>query len=188
MERKIEDKNILDDFTEQFCDVVGRRTEYMIVSGFAAISSGRTRGTEDIDMITEELNEKDFIGLHNDLLENGFECMQSSVAGEIYNNYLKRGDSVRYTWKGKFLPEMELHFAKDKVDYYQLKKRIKMGLTGLDVYFAPIEGNIAFKEEWLGSEKDIEDARHLRIVYSDEIDEGEIETIKKMIRRFRNEK
>ena len=188
MERKVDDRNILDSFSEEICEIIERHVPYMIVSGFAAISSGRTRGTEDIDMVIARIPREIFLKLHKDLVDSGFECMQSSNAEEIFDIYLDRLDSIRYTWKDKFLPEMEIHFVKDEVDDYQLKRRIKMGLTGLNIYFAPLEGNIAFKEEWLKSEKDLEDAKHLRIVYSDEIDEQEIETIKKMIRRFRDAK
>lgn len=188
MDRKISDRNILDRFTEDFCKVVDRHVAYMIVSGFAAISSGRTRGTEDIDMIIDNLSKEGFVKLHNDLVEHGFECMQSSDAEEIFELYLRRLDSIRYTWKGKFLPEMEIHLIKDSVDKYQLDRRIKLELTGLDVYFAPLEGNIAFKEEWLKGDKDIEDAQHLRIVYSEKINEAEIDKIRKMIREVRDER
>lgn len=45
--------------------------------------------------------------------------------------------------------------------------------------------NIAFKEEYLKSPKDLEDARHLRIVYDNLIDEEEINNIKKMIKELR---
>ena len=45
--------------------------------------------------------------------------------------------------------------------------------------------NIAFKEELLKSEKDMEDAKHLRIVYADKLDESEINKIKKEIKRLR---
>jgi hypothetical protein len=45
--------------------------------------------------------------------------------------------------------------------------------------------NIAFKEEFLKSEKDIDDAKHLRIIYSDVLDANEIKKIKVEIRRLR---
>lgn len=185
MDRKIDDRNILDKFAEDFCAIIDKYVEYMVVSGFLAISSGRTRGTEDIDMIIGEMSKEKFAEMHNDLVENNFECMQSEDSEVLFEKYLVRKDSIRYTWKGKTLPEMELHFVKDIIDEYQLKRRARMGLTKLQIYFAPIEGNIAFKEEWLKSDKDMEDARHLRIVYADIIDESEVQTIKNMIKRFR---
>ena|SRR3989344_2193267 len=185
MDRKIEDKSLLDKFAEEFCALVENHTKYMIVSGFSAIASGRTRGTEDIDMIISEISEDKFLKMHEDFIQGGFECMQSANPKRIFDDYLKKGISVRYVWKEKFLPEMEIHFVKDKIDEYQMKKRIKMDLTGLNVWFAPIEGNIAFKEEWLKTDKDLEDAKHLRIVYAEKIDEEEINIIKEMIKRFR---
>ncbi len=60
-----------------------------------------------------------------------------------------------------------------------------MPFTGTDLYFSSIEMNIAFKEELLKSDKDIEDAKHLRIIYGDKIDEKEIEKRKKEIRKLR---
>ncbi len=41
-------------------------------------------------------------------------------------------------------------------------------------FFSTIETNIAFKEELLKSLKDLEDARHLRIIYSEKLDKNKI--------------
>jgi hypothetical protein len=184
MDRKVNDKNILDKFAEDFSEIVERHCKYIIVSGFVAIAHGRTRGTEDIDMIIEKVTFERFIILHNDLINSGFECIQSEDAKIIFD-YLNEGISVRYTRKGEFLPEMEVKFAKDELDEYQIRTRKKLEFTGLDIYFSSIEMNIAFKEELLKSDKDIEDAKHLRIIYSGEIDEDEIIKIKEKIRRLR---
>jgi hypothetical protein len=92
---------------------------------------------------------------------------------------------VRYVRKGHFIPEMELKLAKDELDDHQIKTRKKLPLTGLDLYFSSIEMNIAFKEELLTSEKDMDDAKHLRIIYSEVLDEKEIAKIKADIRRLR---
>jgi hypothetical protein len=80
---------------------------------------------------------------------------------------------------------MEIKFAKDVLDDYQLKTRIKLELTGLDVWFSSINMNVAFKEYYLKSDKDIEDARHLRLVYPELINENEIKKIKKLIKEYR---
>ncbi|MEW6063458.1 MAG: hypothetical protein AB1571_03780 [Nanoarchaeota archaeon] len=185
MERSIKDRNILDKICIKFCNIIDKHCKYIVVSGFVAISSGRARGTEDIDIIIERLSEKDFIKLHKDLVKNKFVCIQSDDAKEIYNEYLKNNTGVRYILKNYLLPEVELKFVKDILDEYQLNNRVKLKLTGLNVWFASVNSNIAFKEELLKSDKDLEDARHLRIVYSDVIDEEEINKIKNLIRRFR---
>ena len=185
MKREVTDKTILDEFVESFCEVVNKHVLYIICSGFVAIAHGRSRGTEDIDMIIEKINFEQFKKLHEDLVDNCFECMQSGNPHDIYYNYLSNGDSVRYTKTGEFLPEMEVKFAKDELDKEQLKARIKLPLTQLNVYFSSIEGNIAFKEELLKADKDLEDARHLRIIYKGKTDENKINKIKEKIRRLR---
>ena len=55
----------------------------------------------------------------------------------------------------------------------------------MDLWFSSINMNIAFKEEYLKSQKDIEDALHLRKFYAEMIDEKEIIKIKKMIREYK---
>ncbi len=184
MEREIKDLNILSEFCEQFCKIIEKYCRYIVVSGFVAIASGRTRGTEDIDLIIEKIDLTKFKDVYEGLKQKDFVCMQSDNVEEIYG-YLKDNTSVRFTWKDKPLPEMEVKFAKDKLDEYQLNTKVKLELTGIDVWFSNINVNIAFKEELLKSPKDLEDARHLRIVYVELVDEKEIEKIKKMIKNLR---
>lgn len=184
MEREISDRNILDQFCEDFCDIVERHCRYIIVSGFLVIASGRTRGTEDIDMIIERISLEKCRELFKDLQANGFTCMQSPQPDVVYD-YLQDNTSIRFTRQGEFLPEMEMKFAKDRLDLLQLDQRVKLELTGLKVWFSDVNINVAFKEEYLKSTKDLEDARHLRIVYQEMIDEEKIRQFKEMIRRYR---
>ncbi len=144
MNREIKERTILDTFAEDFVNVVEKHTKYVIVSGFVAIAHGRSRGTEDVDIIIERIKKDAFIKMHNDFLQ-----------------------------------------AKDELDDYQIRTRKELPLTGLELYFSSIEMNIAFKEELLRSEKDMDDAKHLRIIYSDVLDENEITKIKADIRRLR---
>jgi hypothetical protein len=184
IDREIKDRTILDIFAEDFVRVVEIHVKYIIVSGFVAIAHGRSRGTEDIDMIVERMSKDEFIMMHHELEAAAFECMQSDNPDVIYDDYLNDNLSVRYVRKDSFIPEMELKFTKNSLDDYQIKTRTKLPLTGLDFYFSSIEMNLAFKEELLKSEKYLEDAHHLRIIYSDIIDENEISKIKAEIRRL----
>ncbi|MBN1503052.1 hypothetical protein JW930_05900 [Candidatus Woesearchaeota archaeon] len=183
--RDMSDKNILDEFCIKFCSIVEKHCKYIIVSGFVAISSGRVRATEDIDMIIERLSFEKYKQLHDDLVKAGFVCMQSGKAEESYG-YLKGSLAIRYTIKDKPLPNMEVKFAKDELDTYQINTRKKLPLTGLDVWFSSINMNIAFKEELLKSDKDMKDAEHLRKIYPEKVEENEIHKIKKMIKRLRS--
>lgn len=182
--RNIAERNILDEFCTEFCSVISKYSEYIVVSGFVAISSGRVRGTEDIDIIIRKIAIENFKKMHREL-EKRFICVQSKDPEEIYKEYLSKGAAVRYTWKDKPLPEMEVKFAKDALDEYQLETKTKLGLTGLPVWFSSINMNIAFKECLLKSDKDLEDSRHLRKVYPELVDEKEIRKICGMIKRYR---
>lgn len=184
MERVINDLNLLSRFCNEFCKIIEKYCDYIVVSGFVAIASGRTRGTEDIDLIMKRVDLNKWKIIFDSLYDNGFICMQSNDYKEIYN-YLNDNASVRFTWKDKPLPEMEIKFSKDLLDEYQLKTKVKLSLTGLDVWFSNINVNIAFKEELLKSPKDLEDARHLRIVFEEIVDEKEIRKVKELIRRSR---
>jgi hypothetical protein len=184
MSRQLKDRGVLDVFCIKFSKVVERYTKYIVVSGFVAIASGRMRGTEDIDMIILPIDEETFSKMHSALVSNGFVAMQSDDVSELFS-YLTENISIRYTLKDEPLPEMELKFAKDYLDKYQIKTRIKLPLTGLDIWFSSINMNIAFKEELLKSPKDMEDARHLRIVYLEMVEEAEIKKIRTLIKRYR---
>ena len=185
MERGISDKTMLEQFAEDFVKIVEKHCKYIIISGFVAIIHGRPRGTEDIDMIIEKIPKEKFIKLHKDLIKNGFECMQSNNPKIIYDDYLMNITSVRYTKKDEFLPEMEIKFAKDELDNLQISTRQKFPEINPMIWFSSIEMNIAFKEQLLKSDKDMEDAKHLRIIYEGKLDEHRINEIKKMIKKIR---
>lgn len=185
-ERRLADRSILDKFAIDFCKVVEEHCKYIVVSGFVAIASGRVRATEDIDMIIEKMPKDEFISLHDDLDKKGFECMQSSIGEDVFE-YLSNGDNVRYTRKENklFPPEMDIHFSKDELDELQLKERQMIDFTGVDIWFSSVEFNIAFKEELLKDNKDMEDARHLRIIFKDTFSEEKVNKIKDMIKLLR---
>lgn len=185
-DRRVSNKNLLNAFVMDFVDVLGSlNINYIIVSDFVAISHGRSRGTEDIDLIIEKIGEQKFGELHFALLKASFECIQGSNAKELFSDYLKENTSIRYVRNGGFVPEMELKMAKDELDEIQLKERVKLPLTGLPFWFSSIETNIAFKEELLKTPKDMEDSRHLRIIYEGKLNEEKIDEWKRLIRKHR---
>src|SRR3990167_6437378 len=96
MGREISDRSILDQFCEDFCEILEKHCKYIVVSGFLVIASGRTRGTEDIDVIIERITPEKFTSLFVELEENGFSCLQSSNALEAYE-YLADNTSIRFS-------------------------------------------------------------------------------------------
>ena len=106
--RSVDDRNVLDAFCNRFCKVLEKHAYYIVVSGFVAISSGRTRGTEDIDVIVERIGQDRFEKIHAELEKEGFECIQGPSAVDLYRHYLSDNASIRYILKDQMLPEMEL--------------------------------------------------------------------------------
>ena len=185
MREPVSSMTVLGDFCKSFCNVLEKHATYVIVSGFMVIALGRPRGTEDIDIIIEPISKAAFETLHQKLISNGFVCMQSEHAEEIYSEYLKHNLSVRYTFDNEPLPEMEIKFAKDTLDLLQLKNRVKIPETNLDVWFTTAEANIAYKEEYLKSDKDREDARYTRLFFGKKIKEESINEWKNLIHRYK---
>ncbi len=183
--RIISDLGIIKNITEKFCSILEKHCKYIVVSGLVAISTGRSRGTEDVDVIIERIPLEKFASLHTELEADKFECIQEKNASEIYTKYLADKLPVRYTWNGQVLPEMELKMSKDFLDDSQLQNRVKIPESVIDVWFSSIETNLAFKEELLKSDKDLEDARHLRNLFSERIDESKIVKLKELIRKYR---
>ena len=182
---QVDDRNILDKFVIDFCTVLEKHAKYIVVSGFFAIASGRTRGTEDVDLIFERLSKDKFILLNKALYDNGFKCIQTDDVNEIFD-YLDDKLAVRYIFQDYESPNMEIKFAKDELDDYQIANRQKYLETKLDIWFAPLECCIVFKENYLKSKKDFEDARHLRIFYKDILNQEKLEQYLKLLKRYRN--
>ncbi|MFT4344201.1 MAG: hypothetical protein ACMXYE_05660 [Candidatus Woesearchaeota archaeon] len=179
----IHDRNILQKFTYDFCHIVETYCPYVIVSGFLAICSGRSRGTEDIDILIPRLPLETFKKLHQSLLHKfSLFNLENTPIEELYE-YLREGSNIRYVYIGTVIPNMELKFAKNEIDIDNITKRRKIELTNTDIYFAPIECAIAYKE-YMGSDKDVEDAIHLRKVYDSEISEQSIKDYAIMIKRI----
>ena len=64
MKRGISDKINSDKFAEEVCAIIEKHVKYIIVFGFVAISHGRFRTTEDIDIIIEKIPFEKFNAAH----------------------------------------------------------------------------------------------------------------------------
>ena len=185
MERGVSDLNVLEKFAIEFSNIIEKYCKYIIVSGFVAIAHGRTRATEDIDMILEKIDKPTFQLIHDDLVKNGFECLQGNTASDLYDDYLIKKTNIRYVKNGELVPEMELKLEKDQLDNIQIKEREKFPITNIPLWFSSIEANIAYKETFLKSPKDMEDAKHLRIMYGGKVNNEKIKYYERLIRQLR---
>ncbi|MFH1249071.1 MAG: hypothetical protein V1660_02875 [archaeon] len=152
----------LDKFVVKFCKLAG---EYVIVSGYVSIILGRSRATEDVDMLVPDMNKEDFRKKWKEILSHGFECINTSKPEEAYN--MLKEHAIRF-FRGVPLPNMEFKTIKNDIDRYSFENRLKINLGGEAIYISPIEMQIAYKL-FLGSDKDIEDAKHLYEIFKEKL-------------------
>ncbi|RLE45397.1 hypothetical protein DRJ22_04455 [Candidatus Woesearchaeota archaeon] len=161
--------NSLDKFVIDFTSILNRlNIKYVLVSGYVSILFGRNRSSEDIDMFIERLDFKRFQLLWNEL-NNVFECIITTDVNEAYNEYLTKDYALRFSKKSRFIPNIEIKFPKIDLDKWALDNRKRVVFNNHTVFISSLELQISFKL-YLGSEKDIEDARFLYNLFKENLD------------------
>lgn len=173
----------LDDFVFDFVNILQKHTDYSIVSGYVAIIAGRIRGTDDVDIIVPKKTKEEFKRMIKDLVGSGYWCINTGDIEEMFD-MLMTGHSIRIAENGKVSPNFEIKIAKSEYDLESLEKPIEVLMKGKSIKIAPLELQIAYKEVVLKSEKDIEDARHIRIVAEKHIDKKLVDDYKKRLRKW----
>ncbi|MEK6800841.1 MAG: hypothetical protein AABY05_02820 [Nanoarchaeota archaeon] len=158
----------LDRFVLEFTSLLDR---YVIVSGYVSILTGRSRATEDVDLLIPKMTLAEFSSTWKKIYLAGFECLNSSILEEAYN--FLNDYAIRFSRKDKPIPNMEFKIIKNDVDQYSFDNKIKVKLKEGDIFISPLEMQIAYKL-YLGSEKDIEDAKHLYVLFKDSINKEEL--------------
>jgi hypothetical protein len=163
--------NSLDRFVLDYVSVLDKeKIKYVIVSGYVAILFGRSRSSEDVDMFIEKISSEKFFKLWEDL-SCKFECLNTRDPVDAYDEYLLNDTALRFSYPGKFIPNMETKFPKKSLDFWTLEHSQKVLLNKKMIHISSIEVQIPFKL-FLGSEKDLEDAAHLYEVFKQRLDIG----------------
>lgn len=158
--------NSLDKFVIDFTGILNKlKINYVIVSGYVAILFGRNRTSEDVDLLIEESNFEKFLQLWNELSKR-FECLNTNNPKKAYKEFLLKETAIRFSEKKKYVPNIEVKFAKTELDKWTVENRKKVLLNNKKLFVSPIELQITFKL-LLGSKKDIEDARYLYKIFKD---------------------
>lgn len=153
--------NLIDKFVISFVKLLRKFTDYVIVSGYVSILLGRNRGTDDIDIIIPKIKKEEFMGFYNGIKEKGYWVLNSDDFEDIYE-LLNEGHGIRIAENKNISPNIELKFAKGEFDNISLKEKIKVRINNFELNISNLELQIAYKEEVLKSNKDLEDAQHLR--------------------------
>ena len=167
---EIKDKTLskLDRFVLDFIRILEKHEKYVIVSGYVAILFGRSRTSEDVDVIIEKPDFNKFNKLWLDIYKN-FECINTKDSKEAYYNYLSENISIRFSRKNQFIPNIEIKFPKIELDNWTLSESKKVIINNYELFISPLELEIPYKL-YLGSDKDIEDAKHLYKLFKNYLD------------------
>ena len=161
--------NKLDLFAIEFTSILNKlNIKYVLISGYVAILFGRARNSEDIDIFVDNLDLNKFGLLWNELNAK-FGCINCNDLKEAFSNYFSVGESLRFSKNGNSVPNFEMKIVKSSLDRWSLTNRKKIILNGNIMYISPIELQVPFKI-FLGSDKDIEDAKHLFILFKEKLD------------------
>jgi len=169
----------LDKFVLDFIKVLEKHIDYVIISSYVSILLGRTRATEDVDLLVSPITLKEFEFLWEDLEKNNFECINTSNTKEAFG--MLKEHAIRFFKKGKPVPNIEFKVIKTDLDKFSFENKIKVILGKIGLLISPLELQIAYKlflaadgtDEELQSDKDIEDARHLYKLFKEKINKEE---------------
>ena len=167
----------IDKVVRNFCDILEKFGNYVIVSGYVSIFCCRVRPTQDIDILFEPFSTESVKKLIKTLEERGYSVYFDEVqffkykeAFYVYTDYELEGYKIYFKIKP---PKNEFHRI-------ALTNRIKLKKGDIELYFSPIELQIAYKL-WLGSDKDILDAKYLYDLFEEHLDVGELRKLARML-------
>ncbi len=158
----------LDIFVIDFINILKKYVDYVVVSGYVSILFGRSRGTEDIDILIKKIDFDTFIRLYRELIEREYWFLNAENPIELYG-MLENRLAIRAALKNTVIPNIEIKFVKNDLDIISLNEHrvVKIGKDSINI--SPVELQIAFKLH-LGSDKDIEDAVHLYDIFLERLD------------------
>jgi len=168
--------NNLDKFVLDFVEFLDK---YVVVSGYVSILLGRSRATEDVDLLAPKMNFENFKDFWNNVHENNFECMNTLNVQEAFE--MLDEHAIRFFKKGEPIPNIEFKIIKTDLDKYSFEKKIKVIIRDKVFLISPLELQIAYKlflvadgtDNELRVDKDIEDARYLYKLFENKLNKDE---------------
>lgn len=153
--------------------------DYVIVSGYVAILTGRSRSTEGIDVILESLSETEAAELVTELKNQGYWGMAMPLA-EMYS-MLSEGSRIRIAADGEMYPNFETWFVSNTVEREALSNPLTVTFEEGQIEISPLELQIAYKLRLAQaadslSGKDFEDALHLYLTFEERFNTEQLET------------
>lgn len=163
--------NALDELAIRFTTILDDLgINHVYVSGYVAILTGRSRATEDIDVLVERVDDDRIAELAHRLDEADFwgPAMPLDRMAELLEEAIWVADN------GEMVPHLEVKFVDDRFDRASLRNRITATIGGAGLPIGPLELQIAYKL-WMGSQTDFEDALHLFDLFEESLSTSDLE-------------
>lgn len=152
--------------------------EYVVVSGYVTILTGRSRATEDVDVVLERLSETELADLADRLDVAGYWGMAMPL--EQLGDMLLDGERLRIAEEDEIFPNFEVWLASTNVDREALRTAITAEIGEHELSISSIELRIAYKLRLAKDAesidgKDFEDALHLYLTFRDRFNADRLE-------------
>ena len=146
--------------------------EHVYVAGYLAILTGRSRSTEDIDVLLEPLDEAESDRLAERLGREGMG--RPAMPLDDLHMMLSDGDNIWIAPDEQVIPHIEAKFVDDEADRASLDQAITARIGDAELPVGPLELQIPYKL-YLGTRTDIEDASHLFALFEESLRTEELE-------------
>lgn len=130
--------NALDKLAIKISTILNKQDiKHVIVSGYICILFGRSRSSENIDIIIEKIGPEKFEKLWKETKNKELHCINAQKPKEAYNEYLTTGVAIRLSKKDEFIPNIEMKFPKNELDAWTLKQRKQVLLNSHKLFIPP---------------------------------------------------
>ena len=163
--------NDLDELAIQFTRILDDLgVNHVYVSGYVAILTGRSRATEDIDVLLERVDDETVHEIVNRLEDEGMwgPAMPLDSMAEMLE------DNIWVAPDGEMVPHLEAKFVDDDFDRASLVNSIVARVGNEEIPIGPLELQIAYKL-WMRADKDFEDAAHFYTIFEENLRKGALE-------------
>jgi hypothetical protein len=166
-----------DELTDTLREIVSRLEArgipYMLVGSVAALAHGRSRSTQDFDVVID-VGAPALRGLVRSLPEERFYVAEEAAMEALEHESLFNVIDMVTGWKVDLIPRKQRLFSET-----EFGRRTRLMVMGVEMFVATIEDTIVAKLEWAqaggGSRRQLEDVRELVELGGETIDRAYVE-------------
>lgn len=165
--------NELDELAGEFSSILNDLDiGHAFVAGYVAILAGRSRATQDIDVLLERVGTETVERLATRLDKGGF--WGPAMPLDATDGTLSDGGSVWVARDDEMVPHLDVKFASDEFDRASLTNAITARIDTISLPIGPLELQIAYKL-YLGDSTSFEDAAHLYAMFEGSLGTTDLE-------------